>query len=85
MKGVLSDNDIKLLISIATGSLSLTGSEEAYVEELQKIRNKLEKSMKRKNLKIPSFEGRNFYTPENFDSEKSSPTSSKFRVIKQEG
>ena len=82
MKGVLSDNDIKLLISIATGSLSLTGSEEAYVEELQKIRNKLEKSMKRKNLKIPSFEGRNFYTPENFDSEKSSPTSSKFRVIK---
>ena len=85
MKGVLSDNDIRLLIAIGTGTLSLTGSEKAYVKELQKIRNKLETSMGRQNIEIPSFEGRNFYNPEDFDSEKSSPTSSKFRVIKQEG
>lgn len=84
MKGVLSDNDIRLLIAIGTGTLSLTGSEKAYVKELQKIRNKLETSMGRQNIEIPSFEGRNFYTSEDFDSEKSSPTSSKFRVIKQE-
>ena len=84
MKGVLSDNDIRLLIAIGTGTLSLTGSEKAYVKELQKIRNKLETSMGRQNIEIPSFEGRNFYTPEDFDSEKSSPTSSKFRVIKEE-
>ena len=84
MKGVLSDNDIRLLIAIGTGTLSLTGSEKAYVKELQKIRNKLETSMGRQNIEIPSFEGRNFYNPEDFDSEKSSPTSSKFRVIKQE-
>ena len=85
MRGVLSDNDIRLLIAIGTGTLSLTGSEKAYVKELQKIRNKLETSMGRQNIEIPSFEGRNFYNPEDFDSEKSSPTSSKFRVIKQEG
>ena len=84
MKGVLSDNDIRLLIAIGTGTLSLAGSEKAYVKELQKIRNKLETSMGRQNIEIPSFEGRNFYTSEDFDSEKSSPTSSKFRVIKQE-
>ena len=61
MKGVLSDNDIKMLIAIGTGTLNLVGSEEAYIRELSKIRTKLENSLGKQNAKIPVREGTNYH------------------------
>ena len=61
MKGVLSDNDIKMLIAIGTGTLNLVGSEEAYIRELSKIRTKLENSLGKQGAKIPVREGTNYH------------------------
>ena len=61
MKGVLSDNDIKMLIAIGTGTLSLVGSEEAYIRELSKIRTKLENSLGKQGVEIPVRENAIYY------------------------
>jgi hypothetical protein len=61
MSGVLSDNDIKMLIAIGTGTLNLVGSEEAYIRELSKIRTKLENSLGKQGVKIPVREGANYH------------------------
>ena len=61
MKGVLSDNDIKMLIAIGTGTLNLVGSKEAYIRELSKIRTKLENSLGKQGVKIPVREGANYH------------------------
>ena len=61
MKGVLSDNDIKMLIAIGTGTLSLVGSEGAYIRELSKIRTKLENSLRKQGVEIPVREGTSYH------------------------
>ena len=54
MKGVLSDNDIKLLLNIGTGRLSLGGTEENYIQQLETIKNKLVKGLEKQGIEIPT-------------------------------
>ena len=54
MKGVLSDNDIKLLLNIGTGRLSLVGTEENYIQQLETIKEKLIKGLTKQKIKIPT-------------------------------
>jgi len=54
MKGVLSDNDIKLLLNIGTGRLSLRGTEENYIQQLEIIKDKLIKGLTKRKIEIPT-------------------------------
>ena len=54
MKGVLSDNDIKLLLNIGTGRLSLEGTEGNYIQQLETIKNKLIKGLEKQGVEIPT-------------------------------
>lgn len=56
MTGVLSDNDIKLLMNIGTGTLILEGTEENYIQELNDIKDKLMKVLAKQgeSYKMPT-------------------------------
>jgi len=54
MKGVLSDNDIRILTNIGAGELKLVGSEDRMRQGLKRVMNKLAKASKRP-IPYPEF------------------------------
>ena len=83
MSGVLSDNDIKLLMNIGTGTLILEGTEKSYIQELETIRDKLIKGLKKQGIEIPTRPNAVYHGSGDQKSQKVTTGSGKSYTVKE--
>ena len=83
MKGVLSDNDIKLLLNIGTGRLSLRGTEENYIQQLEIIKDKLIKGLTKRKIEIPTRPNAVYHSSGDQKSQKVSTGTGTTYIVKE--
>jgi len=83
MSGVLSDNDIKLLMNIGTGTLILEGTEKSYIQELETIRDKLIKGLKKQGIEMPTRPNAVYHGSGDQKSQKVTTGSGKSYTVKE--